>query len=182
MEEEALLREPGAMTCCHPPGAGHQVSTHRALLVQKDAARAQSSSSSKSSSLLRCPAVTFLLLICSEGILLPSLVHIPTQMRSSFMCPAHPIHLWIRPCLLSCVTSIERGPRKPSQSTKTTRVKVKLGAPSFFSVPLPAGEQVSPGPAAAEAQASPANSLQAPGGVGIEVAVEGSKPAGEKAK
>lgn len=44
------------------------------------------------------------------------------------------------------------------------------------------GEWMSLGPIVAEAQASPANSLQAPGGVGIEVAVEGSKPAGERAK
>lgn len=117
-------------------------------------------------------AVTIQSLTCSEGILLPSLAHIPAQMRSSFMCPAHLIHLWIRPCLLSCVTSTEQGPRKPSQSPKTTTVKVKLGAPSFFSALLPPGEQVPPGPTVAEAQASPANSLQAPGGVGIEVAVE----------
>lgn len=171
IEEEALLRESGATTCCQPPSVGHWVHTHRALLVQQDAARAQSSSS-KSSSLPRCPAVTIRSLICPEGILLPSLARIPAQMRSSFTCPAHLMHLWIRPCLLSCVTSIEQGPRKPSQSPKTTTEKVKLGAPSFFGVPLPRGEQASPGFAVAEGQASPANSLQAPGGVGIEVAVE----------
>lgn len=88
------------------------------------------------------------------------------------MCSAHLIHLWIRPCLFFCVTSIEQGPRKLSQGPKTTTVKVKLGAPIFFSVPLPTGEQVSPGSAVAEPQASPASSLQAPGCVWIEVAVE----------
>lgn len=88
------------------------------------------------------------------------------------MRPAHLMHLWIRPYLLSCVTRIEQEPRKPSQSPKTTTVKVKLRAPSFSSVPLPTGEQVSPGSTVAEAQASPANSLQAPRGLRIEVAVE----------
>lgn len=171
MEEETLLTESAAATCCHPPGAGPQVYTHRALPLQQDADRAQSSSS-KSSSPPRCPAVTIQSLICSKGILLPSLSQMPAEMRSSFMCSAHLIHLWVRPCLLSYVTSIEQGPRKPSQGPKTTTVKVKLGASSFFSILLPTGEQVSPGSAVAEAQASPANSLQAPGGVWIEVAVE----------
>lgn len=35
MEEEDLLRESGATTCCHPPGAGPQVYTHRALQSSK---------------------------------------------------------------------------------------------------------------------------------------------------
>lgn len=124
MEEEDLLREAGATTCYQPSSTGHWLPIPRAFLLQMNP------------SLPRCPAVTTQSLIFS-GILLPSLAHIPAQIGSPSMCPAHVIHLWDRSCLLSCVTGIQQGPKKPSHIPKTTTEEGKLGAPSCFSVPPP---------------------------------------------
>lgn len=127
---------------------------------------------------------------------MPSSHHPVLDLLSKAYC-SHPLHIsstdekpihvsspCYPSCLLSCVTDTQQGPKKPSHSPKTAIEKGKLEAPSCFSVPpLHAqGEWMSPGATLAEAQASPANSMQAPGGVRIEMAVERSKPAGERTK